>query len=68
MRRFDQFDFEIGTKFILLEDNIVYTIKEIDNGSCYACWEYISSSKKYKLYNMYSLQLLLSIGYIIEFE
>lgn len=70
MRKFDQVDFEIGTKFIFLNDTIVYEIVELDltNWYCLARWQYTSNGKKYGQRHFCLQQELLCLAYIVEFD
>jgi len=70
MRKFDQVDLKIGTKFIFLNDTIVYEIVEldVDNWYCQARWQYINNATKYAINYFCLYQELLCLAYIIEFE
>lgn len=70
MRKFDQVDLKVGTKFIFLNDTIVYEIVDLDldNWFCQARWQYISNERKYAINYFCLYQELLHLAYIVEFE
>jgi hypothetical protein len=70
MRKLSIEDLKIGTKFIFLNDTIVYEIvdMDLDDWYCQARWQYTSNGKKYAINYFCLYQELLCLAYIIEFE
>lgn len=73
MRKLKLADIKIGTKFIMLDDTIVYTIEYLDDLDAalkyaHVRWTYKEQQEWFSKYYIYSFEVLENLAYIVEFN